>query len=442
MLSVVLFFGMIVIGLWLAFAKHPAFAFVTYQLIYFMNPASKWWGNLIPEIGYSFAVVVIMILLVLRRDGPAGLFKAFEAPALRWAYLLMLLYGLAWFYAIDVDNHYDAWYNFLKLVVIVSLAYCLVDGERALGWVINGYIAGAWYMSFYIFQMGRNSGARVERMGPVDSPDANGMAAALVPSLILALNGYMSAAKTWQKLLYAFAGVFIANALVLINSRAAFLAVVVSVGYFLWVRFFSKFRAKGARKQVVFVVVAGLAGGVYLADDGFIERMLTIKEESSVVEEKETGATRIVFWTAAWDMAKDHPFGSGYRGFNFRAPQYIPEGVDTGGKVTRSVHSTWFEALSEVGYPGLLALCMMLYASFKASLATRRQLVACGDYEAYYQVVAALAALGAFMVAMTFINRLRAEILYWCVMFVFLYFKVYCMRREKEQAGVVRGLND
>ena len=343
MITLVLFTIILVGGVILAFAKHPVFAFVTYQLVYFMNPASKWWGSRVPDISYSFWVVVLMILLVTRRDGPVGFLKALEAPPLRWAYLLMILYGIAYFYALDPINHYDAWYNFLKLIIIISLVYCLVDGERQLEWVVNGYIAGATYLGFYIFQMGRNSGLRVERMGPVDSPDANGMAAALVPSLVLALHGYMTSNNNWGKVIYALAGVFIANALVLINSRAAFLAAAASVAYYMWVQFFSPFRRRGQRGSVIFVLIAGLAGGLYLTDDYFIERMLTIKQETQVVEERETGATRMVFWGAAWEMAKDYPFGGGFRGFNYRADAYIPEDIDTGRRRSRSVHSSWFE---------------------------------------------------------------------------------------------------
>ena len=46
-------------------------------------------------------------------------------------------------------------------------------------------------------------------------------------------------------------------------------------------------------------------------------------------------------------------------------------------------------------------------------------------YGAYYRVVSLEAALLAFVVAMSFINRLRAEILFWCVLYVALVFKLY-----------------
>jgi len=40
-------------------------------------------------------------------------------------------------------------------------------------------------------------------------------------------------------------------------------------------------------------------------------RMGTLKTEMQVNEESGSGATRMAYWAAAVDMAKDHPFGAG-----------------------------------------------------------------------------------------------------------------------------------
>ena len=56
---------------------------------------------------------------------------------------------------------------------------------QKLDFAICGYLFGCWYISFLTYQTGRNRGDRVEGIGTVDAPDANGIAAALAPSVVL-----------------------------------------------------------------------------------------------------------------------------------------------------------------------------------------------------------------------------------------------------------------
>tara|TARA_B100001013_G_scaffold339455_1_gene261510 strand:- start:673 stop:1038 length:366 start_codon:yes stop_codon:yes gene_type:complete len=119
---------------------------------------------------------------------------------------------------------------------------------------------------------------------------------------------------------------------------------------------------------------------------------------------------------------------------------YIPEGVDTGESRKRSVHSTWFETLTEIGYVGLFALIMMLYACYRTSNITKRALKERVDVDNYFKVIALQCALLAFVVAMTFMNRMRAEILYWCVLFIACAYNIYVVRytANQEKASVVK----
>lgn len=424
-----MFFAVYCGGFLASLFRNPAYAFALYEAVYFFYPQKRWWGNMVPDISYSFFVVMLMLALLLQNYSQAKDNKLLQVPQFRWMYVLLVIYSIANYYAVLPELHYEALINFLKLIVIVSIAYKLCDSIIKLNYILYGYIFGAWYISFVAFQLGRNSGDRVEGIGTIDAPDSNGISAAIAPALVLCLY-YFWTSKNWAlKSLFVVAGIFIANGLVLINSRGAFLATAASLLFFMYHMYFSRFQRKHQKLTAVFIIVAGLAGTGALMDDGFIERMKSMAN-TEVNEEQESGATRTVFWIAAWNMAKDHPFGAGFRGFNYYAPFYIPEDTNTGGKRQRSVHSTWFEALSEVGYLGLIVFILMLYATFKTLGLCKKQLRNVGEVDEYFKIIALQAALLAFIIAISFLNRMRAEVLYWLILYSACAYNIYVLKKQ------------
>ena len=65
MLSVLMFLATLVGGFIFSLRHSIAISFVVYQAIYFFNPEKRWWGNLIPDISYSFFIVLFMAFLVV-----------------------------------------------------------------------------------------------------------------------------------------------------------------------------------------------------------------------------------------------------------------------------------------------------------------------------------------------------------------------------------------
>jgi O-antigen ligase len=157
--------------------------------------------------------------------------------------------------------------------------------------------------------------------------------------------------------------------------------------------------------------------------------MGSIKTENiDVAAEKESGSTRFYFWMASIDMAKDYPFGAGASGFVYYSPFYIPESVDTGGSRNRAVHSTWFEVLSEIGYLGLFSFVGMIFYSFSTIVKTAKKLKNEKNIEQYFKVVSIGCALFCFIISMTFLNRFRAEILYWLILFSAVAYNVFYIK--------------
>jgi O-antigen ligase len=193
--------------------------------------------------------------------------------------------------------------------------------------------------------------------------------------------------------------------------------------------YFSKKRMKNQRLSVVFLLMFGVVGAITVTDDIFWSRITSmVTQVETDATEKETGATRFIFWEGAWDMAKDYPFGQGSRAFLYYSPIYIPSEVDTGKKRNRAVHSTWFEALTEIGYLGLLSLVGVIYYSLSTTKKAAKRLKEHDELNKYFKVVAIRCSLICFIVSMTFLNRLRGEILYWCILYCAIAYNIYYLK--------------
>ncbi len=431
MLHVILFLSTYLSCFYLALTRAPVFAFILYQTVYFYHPSGRWWGDMIPSLSYSFYTVVLMMVAFLSQYKNHQRNKLFSAPQIKWMYLILLGYGFTSFWAVLPIPHQDAFINFLKLVVTMSIAYKLIDTSKKLDFVIWGYIWGCWYVSFLIFQTGRTVGNRVEGIGTIDSPDANGIAAAIAPSLVFCVYYFWTKTGKINKSIFAVAGVFIANAIILINSRGAILAVALCLIYFMTYMLFSRYKIRFQKLIATSLIILGLGGGTYLIDDSFIARVSTIfiKTQEKTIE---SASTRTIFWASAWEMTKDYPLGLGFQGFNYYSPMYIPKDVNTGRSRNRTVHSTWFEALTELGYYGLFCLIAMLYSSYWSTKQCRIFLLRDNDLINYYKIIAIEASLLSFLIAMTFLNRFRAETLYWLVLFTACAYNIYVIKPKSE----------
>jgi hypothetical protein len=431
MLSVFLFIGTFISAVILSFRNSAVFVFVLYQAYYFFNPRTKWWGDYIPDLRFSFYIVLTLLIIVAFKWRSLSANKILAIPQFWFLYLTVALYFIAYFYAVLPLEHMIAMDAILTAAVIITLAFKLVTKEEHLDYIIWGYITFAAYVGYYVSQVGRVSAGRFDGgAGMVDSPDSNGIASALAPALVFTLYYFWQKPSLLTKAPFIVAGYFLANALVILGSRGAFLGVAIGASVFLTLLFFSKMQRKNQRLGVIGILIFGLIGVAVVTDRVFWQRMSTITEAAKLenMEEEESGGTRVLFWKAAINMAEDHPFGAGSSGFVYYSSFYIPENVNTGRSRNRAVHSTWFEVLTEIGYLGFLTFFGMIYYSFITCYRASRRLKHLKDAERYFKVIAINCALLCFVVSMTFLNRLRAEILYWCILYTAVAYNFYVLK--------------
>lgn len=424
---IIIFIG----GLLTALIVDGAWAFFAYQFVYFMNPGDRWWGKALPSISYSFICVMVMgfALLVKHRDSHQ-LAELSRQPLTKWLVGIMFMYLLLILFALDAPAHKYFTISLVKLFVVLGIAYKLITTEVKLRYALWSYILGATYIGYVAFTTGRNRGIRVEGIGTVDSPDANGIAAAITPALVLLIY-YAWLGNRYVKTATVICAAFIVNGIVLINSRGAFLGAAVGGAFFICYMLFSRQQRSGQRAMAVFIIVAGLAGSFSLTDAAFWERMGTIKEYD---DGEKSGSHRVEFWMATFDMVRDRPMGLGARGYN-RVSRYYLDPVKYGDK-NKSVHSMWFQALSEIGWLGMVFFLGMFACCYRISQKTKQYLTDNNKVDQYFLMIALEGSLLSFITAGTFINRSRAEVLYWLVLFIACAVNIFFIQHQSKDKKI------
>jgi hypothetical protein len=395
----------------------PVYGFYLYELVYFLNPSIRWWSASLPDISYSFFIVLIMLFMFIFKQKDFVHNTVDKSPQIKWYSCLFLTYCVVYFFAVSVEYHQRYLIDLLKLYVIMFIAFRMLDSEHKLKLAILVYLVGSAYIGYEAFSVGRNSSDRVEGIGMVDVPEANGTAAALTPAIPFLL--YFFWQSKWKmKVLMAVLGLFIANGLVLLNSRGSFLGAIAGFGYYISMMLFSKYKLPKQKLMLVLIVVGSLIVALRLVDDSFLERMKTI--QTSSVEDTGSGASRVQYWLATFDMLEDWPMGMGVYGYQILSPSYLDPsllGAEHRQKKIRAVHSMWFQGLGEVGWLGFTFYLLIIISIFSHLRRAKKWVLKLNKIETYYFLLAVEASLIAYMVAGSFINVIRAEIFYWSMLF-------------------------
>jgi O-antigen ligase len=130
--------------------------------------------------------------------------------------------------------------------------------------------------------------------------------------------------------------------------------------------------------------IAGIFGIAVLAaiivpvlPDAFWDRMRTIQTGAEATDESQmdtSQAGRLHFWRVAIVMGNDRPIiGIGLDAFNYMYDYYDFRNGAFGTK--RSVHSSWFGLLAEVGYVGLAIFVVLISRAFYFTWAGARRTV-------------------------------------------------------------------
>lgn len=405
-------------------------AFYLYELVYFLNPEKRWWSSSIPFSSFSLISVCILFgtYFLHKKNAQYHLNKFSSLPHLKWLILLLFSYGLVYFSAVSKEVHLEAFIEYVKLFIIIGLAYKVIDSVEKYQWAIYTLIVGIAYLGYEVNTMGRDEFGRVDRFGMIDAPDVNVACAAMIAALPFLILYFWRGSKK-KKIVMVLLGAIIVNALILANSRGAFVGGAIGCAYFVFEMFRSRFKIRYQRVMSVMLVVLGLAGVLAVADESFITRMLTLTE---VEDQSKSGSNRVEFWLISFDVLQKRPFGVGAYGYEMLSPMYVPEEYFDQGKTTKAVHSVWFQALTELGYIGFIFYMMVIYTTYDSFQKVKKKCIEIKDIDGFYLVHATLSSFFGVLVASSFINQFRTQIIYWLILFSACLLNIFILKDKIE----------
>jgi probable O-glycosylation ligase (exosortase A-associated) len=404
-------------GLILVITRNPVWGVYIYELVYFLNPDHRWWSSGIPDIKYSFTVVLVTFAAYFIQRNSFQNNTLREAPQTKWFVFIIIIYILIYFASLAPEYHQKYTIDLFKLFLIMYLAYKVLDTENKVEYALYAYIIGAAYIGYEAYTVGRNEFGRVEGIGTVDAPDSNGIAAAIVPTIPIMLYFFWQK-NTAIKSFITILGLIIVNGLVLINSRGAFLGALTGFLYLISSLIFSRYKLPKQRIIIIAFLAGSLLTILNITDDAFWERMSTLQTHVSKEDVDASGGRRINFWLATFDILKDYPLGVGIFGYQTISPNYLDEELLAVPGRGRAVHSLWFQGLSEIGWLGFIVFISLLISVYRYSRRAKIHALKLNYIKQYYFVIAIEGGLLAFLVAGSFINAFRAQILYWIIIFL------------------------
>jgi probable O-glycosylation ligase (exosortase A-associated) len=162
---------------------------------------------------------------------------------------------------------------------------------------------------------------------------------------------------------YIFYGITCLTAMIGTGARTGLVCVAV-LAVLIWQR---------SRHKLVAAVAVVLIGALLFAfaPQRWHSRMSTIDDFN-----QETSAlTRIRIWQWSLDFVRDHPLGGGFRAYEVSVIQMPPDAFNPEGWIQRgrAPHSTWFEVLTELGYPGAIMFAALIGLTFLTLYRARRR---------------------------------------------------------------------
>ncbi len=302
-------------------------------------------------------------------------YAVFREPKVAYdrAYVLFFVWSWLAFVSIavarDTTMAFDGSVDLVKWFIICFLIINLIDSLKRFQWVMWVYLllnfklsqfqirsfsagyASASNQEFYISQGAGGGG------GFFGNATDFGMAMVIVAPLAFHL---ISTVKS--KALKVIAGtftVFFVISILKSGSRGAALALFACAMLY-WTR--------SKNKVVSLVAVALFIVGFWIvAPDAWKDRFVSAQN----YEEDSTASARIELWKGGFAMFADHPvLGVGMDNFSPSwVSEYRPSSIAGGATVP---HNVFIQALSELGLPGLLVVCLVIYVGFKRNQETRR----------------------------------------------------------------------
>jgi O-antigen ligase len=392
-------------GLVLAFIRHPIFGVFSYMLAFYMGPDTAWWGEGLPNLRWAMLSAVVTLAAVVVYKQPLqrpGWFRH-NSIKLFLAFAVWVWIQTPW--ALSLENHMFLATLLTKYVLIFAILYAVLDTPDRVHQFAIAHIIGCFWWGYLAWQ--NPGGGRLENIGTGDV--AGSAFASMHVSTALAMGGFLFMSFSGWKRWTPFVAIpFILNAIILMQTRGAFVGIVAAAPFALLLG------PPAKRKRVATYMVLGAALLFIVANDAFWVRMGTMQTVEDQPMEA-SAASRFDIAAANLRMFKDYPFGAGHRGNDVLSPKYMPKTLltDKEGESIRSAHNTEMAVLVDHGIIGI-TLFVLLHVSIARAILRLRRASAGGVAPEMLAFAAGLGtALAMYWFNAQFANMLKAEIVVW-----------------------------
>jgi probable O-glycosylation ligase (exosortase A-associated) len=346
------FYG-VLLYLWVAYFRPEMWLWSdwlhTINLSFYLGVFTLFWGVLSFQLRWDSRIALTLVLVL------HSLISTLVSPYSQWSF--------------------PYWLDFAKSIAITWLVASLIDSVAKLRitLMVIAFSLGfecakqGWVM--LVLSPGLKNYNEVAFLG-----DNNGVAVGMPVLCAMFIALARTAITKKERWLHRFFAVGVLYRGIITYSRGGFVATA-AMGLLYFIRSKRKLAA-----VVGMVVVAALI--VPLMPSEFWGRMGSIKHVSQTPQERgnltklesgdlDSALSRMYFWGVAMDMANDHMFtGVGHNAFMKAYDRYDKSGGAYG--KGRSVHSSWFGVIAELGYPGItLYLLVFMLAMFACHQARR-----------------------------------------------------------------------
>lgn len=412
-------------GLLLALV-HPIYPFLSYLIFYYAPPEKNWWGEHLPNLRWSLVASVVMLLSVLMKNGSLERLKPTKNPAFAWllAFGANIVVVTLW-----AENRARSWYwtvALLKIIVLYTLMPVVIRTPAQFDMFAAAHIGGATYWGYKAWDEPKISAGRLKDPGGPDTQNENAAAAHVLTVLPFVAVYAFSVKRRWLQGAIVLSGAFIVNMLILCNSRGSIVALLAMVCAAV------ALVGRGRRLRLVAVGLGAAAMLFALSNHRFIERQQT------TVEAKDGSSQgRLEAWAAGLKFMRDHPLGTGGRGFHILSAEYIPDIVQDHGGEERSVHDTYLQLAAEWGVQGLITWGGFIATTLLMLRRGRKDTASDANPWFFYRFFAIELALIGTLIAGVFTSRLYGESLYWMCSLAFVMRRLHATAMTEKEPAVV-----
>jgi putative inorganic carbon (hco3(-)) transporter len=394
-------------------AINPLSGLITYLFEYYLHPPLHWWGDPLPNLRWNLMIAVATTLSFFAYRSSLPEMLDISNKALRYLLALgVLMVVVSATVAVNPALSWEWTNQYWKLIIIYALIIGIVRSQWAFDAFVMMHIAGAGWWGWEAFKNPERVGSRLLNVGSSDTTSDNLAAAHLLTVLPFIVIVLLTDKQKPRRLLALIAAPFIINTFILCNSRGATVGLVAALaGAVLLVKSRQRIRMIG-------VGVAVAAAFLLLADPQFVAR-----QQTTTNPDDPAANDRLISWQAGYRLVKDHPFGTGGKGFHELSPIYIPDIVEAHDGEKRAPHNSYVLIASEWGVLGLALFATFVMTTFSMLRSVQKRDETEGWF--YYRSIATQLALIGTLVAATFSDRFYGESIYWMCGLAFALYRVH-----------------